>query len=1008
MSDKQINEKISRDQIVDCDISQELKDCYLDYAMSVIVSRAIPDCRDGLKPVQRRILYSMKELGLGPTTKFKKSALVVGHAMGRYHPHGDMAIYDTLVRMAQDFSLRYMLVNGQGNFGCFTGDTKIKLTDGRDLSFLDLIREQKQGKKHWGFAFNTKEKKVVITEILKPRKTSENQELVEITLDNDEKIKCTLNHKFMVRNGTYIEAQYLKEGDPLMPLYIDKYAGNDKNLKEYEIVMQPITGEWDFIHQLADEWNLDRCTKEKTTTTINHKVKKIQFLKEYQDVYDITTTPWHNFALASGVFVHNSIDGDPAAASRYTESRMRQIADDMFVDIEKETIDFVPNYDNTLKQPKVLPTKVPQLLLNGTTGIAVGMATNIPPHNLTEIMDALIYTVDNPDCDTDDLMKFVKGPDFPTGGTIYGWDTLKEAYATGKGKVLVRGNVEIVDNGKASQIVITEIPYMVNKAELIKKIAHLIEEKKIINIKDIRDESDKKGLTITIDLKKDANAKSIVNQLFKYTDLEKYFHINAIALVEDGLQPQLLSLKDILVEFISFRKTVVARRTHFLLRKAKERLHILEGLKTALDHIDEIIEIIKKSENKEDANLKLCKRFKFTEIQANVILETKLQAIANLEKMKILNELKEKQGLIDEYESILKDEKRIVKIIKEEFSEIKEKHGDERRTKAIKSLPDKINEQDLIPEEDVLITLSQSGYIKRMNANVLRTQQRGGKGITAYNSGEDDCLEHILTINTKDNMLFFSDKGKVYQALAYDINDASREAKGKAIQNFIDISSEEKITVILGHNPSKDKSSQYLLMATKNGVIKKTSLDEFSSIRKNGLLSIKLEKDDLLEWASFTTGDDLICLTTKQGQSITFSEKDVRPMGRASSGVTGIKLSKDDEVVGMIVIPKTLIKSNAAIISISELGFGKKTLIKEYRIQKRGGTGIKTFKITPKTGLLVTSKLANEEQVLISISKKGLILKTELSDVPILSRTTQGVKIMRIDSGDKVSEISII
>lgn len=424
---------------------------------------------------------------------------------------------------------------------------------------------------------------------------------------------------------------------------------------------------------------------------------------------------------------------------------------------------------------------------------------------------------------------------------------MKEAYATGKGKVLVRGNVEIVDNGKASQIVITEIPYMVNKAELIKKIAHLIEEKKIINIKDIRDESDKKGLTITIDLKKDANAKSIVNQLFKYTDLEKYFHINAIALVEDGLQPQLLSLKDILVEFISFRKTVVARRTHFLLRKAKERLHILEGLKTALDHIDEIIEIIKKSENKEDANLKLCKRFKFTEIQANVILETKLQAIAKLEKMKILNELKEKQGLIDEYESILKDEKRIVKIIKEEFSEIKEKHGDERRTKAIKSLPDKINEQDLIPEEDVLITLSQSGYIKRMNANVLRTQQRGGKGITAYNSGEDDCLEHILTINTKDNMLFFSDKGKVYQALAYDINDASREAKGKAIQNFIDISSEEKITVILGHNPSKDKTSQYLLMATKNGVIKKTSLDEFSNIRKNGLLSIKLEKDDLLE-----------------------------------------------------------------------------------------------------------------------------------------------------------------
>ncbi len=817
MADKNIENENQNDKILKCDISQELRECYIDYAMSVIVSRAIPDCRDGLKPVQRRILYSMKELGIGPTVKFKKCALIVGHAMGRYHPHGDMAIYDTLVRMAQPFSLRYTLVQGQGNFG--------------------------------------------------------------------------------------------------------------------------------------------------------------------------------------------SVDGDPAASSRYTECRMMAIADEMFNDIEKETIPLVPNYDNSLKEPKVLPTKVPQLLLNGTTGIAVGMATNIPPHHLGECMDAAMFLADNPDCNTDDLMQFVKGPDFPTGGTIYGWNEIREAYATGKGKVLIRGTAEIVENDKTRQIVITEIPYMVNKSELIKKIANLIEEKKIINIRDIRDESDKSGMTITIDLKKEANPKSILNQLYKYTDLEKYFHVNAIALIDDGLQPELLSLKDILREFLDFRKIVIFRRTQFLLRKAKERLHILEGLKTALDHIDEIIEIIKKSESKEDANLKLCKAFKFTEIQANVILETKLQAIAKLEKIKILNELKEKLDAIAEYEGIIKDQKRIIKIMKQEFAEIKEKFNDERRTKVVKGMPDKIEENDLIPEEDVLITLSQNGYIKRMSAGIFRTQQRGGKGITAYNGGDNDLLEHILTINTKDNLLFFSDKGKVYQTGAYDINDASRESKGKAIQNFIDISGDEKVTVVLGHNKEIAKNKKYLIMATQNGVIKKTELTEFQNIRKNGLLSIKLDKDDLLKWADFSSGDDLVCLVTKQGQSITFSEKDVRSMGRSSSGVTGIKLAKDDKIVGMMVLNKAASKAASAIVSISQLGYGKKTLLKEYRLQKRGGTGIKTFKITPKTGLLVTSKLADSQEVLIAISNKGLILQTELSAIPCLSRTTQGVKIMRIDEGDGVSEI---
>jgi DNA gyrase subunit A len=809
-----------KDKVIACSISQELKDCYIDYAMSVIVSRAIPDCRDGLKPVQRRILYSMKELGLTPTVKFKKSAMVVGHAMGRYHPHGDMAIYDSLVRMAQPFSLRYTLVNGQGNFG--------------------------------------------------------------------------------------------------------------------------------------------------------------------------------------------SIDGDSAAAQRYTECRMTHLANEMFNDIEKETVDFVPNYDNNLSEPKVLPTRIPQLLLNGTTGIAVGMATNIPPHNLSECMDAAIFLADNPDCDSDNLLDFIQGPDFPTGGTIYGWNEIKEAYNAGKGRVLIRGTAEIVEHGKTNQIVISEIPYAVNKSELIKKIANLIENKKILHIKDIRDESDKKGLTITIDLKREANPRNILNQLYKYTDLEKYFHINSIALVEDGLQPELLSLKSILKEFIEFRKSVIFKRTQFLLRKTKERLHILEGLKTALDHIDEIIDIIKKSDGKEDANIKLCKKFKFTEVQATVILETKLQAIAKLEKIKILNELKDKSNDAKDYEETLKNQKKIIKIMKQEFIEIKEKFGDERKTKLVKNTPDKIEESDLIPDLNVFITLSQDGYIKRMDANMFRTQNRGGKGITAYSGNNDDLLEHILNVSTKDTLLLFSDKGKVYQTGAYAIKDSSRESRGKAIQNFIDITTDEKVTVVLGHNEKVAKDKNYLIMATESGVIKKTPLSEFKNIRKNGLLSIKLGKDDLLKWADFSSGNDLICLVTKKGQSITFSEKDVRSMGRSSSGVTGIKLGKDDKVVSMMVIDKNIDKNKGSIVSLTQFGFGKKTLIKEYRLQKRGGSGIKNFKISEKTGLLVSSKLAIDQGVLMAISKKGLVLQTDLGNIPCLSRTTQGVRIMKLSAGDEVSEVSLL
>ena len=543
----------------------------------------------------------------------------------------------------------------------------------------------------------------------------------------------------------------------------------------------------------------------------------------------------HSF-ISNGFISHN------------TEAKLSTISDYLFEDIDKDTINFVPNFDGSDKEPTVLPARFPQLLINGTTGIAVSMATSIAPHNLTEVMDATLHLIDHPDSGVEELMTFVKGPDFPTGGIMYGMDDVKMAYATGKGRALVRGRAEIVDNNKKSQIVITEIPYMVNKSDMIKHIATLVEDKKILGIRDLRDESDKDGMRVTIDLKSDANPQSILNQLYKYTELEKYFYMNQIALTDKGTQPRLLTLKDMLADFIGHRKEVVLRRTRFLLKKYEDRLHILSGLATALDHIDEIIQIIKKSESKEDANLNLCKKFKFTEIQANAILETKLQALAKLEKHKIDEEIKEKENLIKECNAILKDEKKLFGVVKSELQEVRDRFVEPRRTEIKNNLPKEVSSMDLIPEENVLITLSKSGYIKRMNSDSLRTQQRGGKGVIAFEGqNPDDFLARIISANTKDYLLFFTDKGKVYQALAYDINESSRSAKGKAIQNFINIDASEVITAVLSYNPQKTGTNKFLIMATKKGVIKKTKIEEFASIRKTGLLAINLEKEDVLQ-----------------------------------------------------------------------------------------------------------------------------------------------------------------
>ena len=801
-------------------IEKEVQSSYLDYAMSVIVSRALPDVRDGLKPVHRRILYAMWRMGLKSGAKYRKSATVIGEVLGKFHPHGDLAVYDALVRLAQDFSLRYPLIEGQGNFG--------------------------------------------------------------------------------------------------------------------------------------------------------------------------------------------SIDGDPPGAMRYTECRLTSIANEMLEDLDKETVDFMPNYDNTRLEPKYLPAKLPQLILNGTMGIAVGMATNIPSHNLNEVVDALVYLVDHEDASIEDLMQFIKGPDFPTGGIVYGINSIKEAYATGKGSILCRAKTEIVEDEKEPKIIVTELPYQVNKAELISKIASLVEEKRIEGIKDLRDESDKEGLRIAIDLQKNALPNRILNQLFKYTELEKPFHVNMLALVENGLQPKILSLKGILEEYINHRKIVIRRRTEFLLRKTRERIHILEGLKTALDHIDEIIKLIKSAESREDAQKKLMIKYKFTEIQANAILEIKLANLAKLEKQKIEDELKEKQKLAAEYELILKQPKRILEIIKKELLELKAKYGDKRRTLIEPNLPNEIKDEELIPEKDILITFSQTGYIKRMDPLTLRAQKRGGKGVVAYETkNEDDLITHIISANTHDKILFFTDKGYLYQVPAFEINEASRTSRGKLIQNYLNLRPDEKVIMILNLKES-DKTNKFLVLLTKNGIIKKTKLEEYSNIRRAGIVAIKLFNNDTLVGAALTSGNDDLLIVTKLGQAIRFSEKDLRPMGRQATGVKGIKLSPQDEVISLVSVNNELQKQNPLVVLVTENGYGKRTKLSEYRKQRRGGGGIKTAKITEKTGKIVKALLNTNEETLIAVSQKAQMIKAPLDSISILKRSTQGVKIMTLDDDDKVAGASLL
>ena len=799
-------------------ITQEMEESYLSYAMSVIVSRALPDVRDGLKPVQRRILYSMWNLGLKHSAKFRKSATVVGEVLGKYHPHGDVAVYDTLVRMAQDFSLRYPLIEGQGNFG--------------------------------------------------------------------------------------------------------------------------------------------------------------------------------------------SMDGDSAAAMRYTESRLASIAEEMLLDIEKDTVDWTDNYDATRQEPRFLPAKLPQLLLNGTMGIAVGMATNIPPHNLSEIVDGLCFLIDHPDASIEQLIGFIKGPDFPTGGIIYNQKDILEAYSTGRGKIITRAKVDIAEAKPGHfQILVSEMTYQTNKAALIQKIADLVRAGKLPEIKDLRDESDKDGIRIVIELKKDAFPKKVVNKLYSATDLQKAYYLNMLALV-DGIEPRVLNLKSILEYYLSHREKVVVRRTKFELKKAKERAHILEGLKKALDHINQVIATIKKSPTKEKAHHNLMNKFRLSDRQATAILEMKLQTLAGLERKKIEEELEEKRRLIKKLEEILKSPKKIMGIIKKELMELKDKYGDERRTQVRKMAVGEFSQEDLVPNEETIISLTEDGYIKRVAKDTYRSQHRGGRGVVGGAIKEGDQIDKVLFAMTHDDLMFFSDSGKVFRLKAYELPESSRTAKGSSVVNFLQISTEEKITSLIAV-PQKT-NARYLIMQTTQGKIKKTPLKQFENVRRSGLAAIKLNKDDALGWVGLTSGEDEIMIVTAQGQSIRFIESQVRPMGRTAAGVKAIRLRKKDQVISMNIVKKDL--RQPLLLVISEKGFGKKTAVEKFKQQNRGGSGIKAAKLTARTGHLVSAHIIEknkQQKDLIASSNKGQIIRLPLESISELGRATQGVKIMRLKPGELLAATTI-
>lgn len=798
-------------------LETEMEKSYLAYAMTVIIARALPDVRDGLKPVHRRILHVMNQQGLRHSAKYRKSASVVGDVMGNYHPHGDAAIYDAMARLAQDFSMRYMLVDGQGNFG--------------------------------------------------------------------------------------------------------------------------------------------------------------------------------------------SLDGDPPAAMRYTEARMQLITEELLGDIEKDTVDFRPNYDGSKREPVVLPAKLPNLLLNGQVGIAVGMATNIPPHNLTELVDAIVTLIDTPEAGLDELMKHVKGPDFPTGGIIFGNESIRQAYGTGKGSIVVRAKAEITEDKKGnSHIVITEIPFAVNRATLVEKIAEVVKDKRVVGISDLRDESSSRegGTKIVIDLRKDSYPKKVLNQLFKLTPLQTAFHVNMLALVDNGRQPRVLSLEMMLREYLKHRQVVVRRRTEYELRKAKERAHVLEGLKIALDNIDAVIKTIRASATFDEARQNLMEQFTLTDIQARAILAMQLRRLTGLDRKAIEDELAELRKLISDLEKILSSESEVLRVIREELEELKAKYGDARRTQIVGSELGKFSEEELVPNEQVIVTLTSGNYIKRIPSNTYKSQGRGGKGIMGMTTKEEDVVEHLVLTQNHDFMLFFTNRGRVFRLKVYEVPAASRTAKGQPVVNLLQLAPGERVTSLVTFEGNADH--QFLFMATANGTVKKTPLTDYANVRANGLIAIKLDEGDELKWVKLTSGKDEIIMSTALAQAIRFKEGEVRPMGRATRGVRGIRLRKDDAVVGMDVV-----RSGMEMLVVMENGYGKRTKVDQFVTHARGGVGIKAGVVTAKTGKTVDVRAISEpSDEVVVVSTQGQVIRMPLSGISLIGRATQGVRVMRMADGDKVASVALV
>jgi len=901
--------------------------------------------------------------------EFIANGVLVHNCMGNYHPHGDVALYATMVRMAQDFNMRYPLVDGQGNFGCFTGDTKIKLLDGTEKSLAELA-ELPAGEVFHVYSVDA-EGQIVVGEGRHARITRRDAALVEVTLDTGERIRCTPDHRFLLRSGTYKEAQHLTPQDSLMPGYFDAAA------------LRKGVG--------SVSAGPEHC---------RYRVLFTQKLTECADVYDITVDEHHNFLLAGGVFVHNSIDADPPAAQRYTEARMTPFAMEMLQDLDRETVDWTENYDQTRREPVVLPGKFPNFLCNGGSGIAVGMATNIPPHNLREIVDGAIHLLDSPDADVEELLTFIKGPDFPTAGLILGTKGIRQAYATGRGSVVMqaRTSIEPIENGR-NQIVVTELPYQVIKSRLIEQIADLVKQKKIEGIADLNDYSDRNGMRVVVTLKREAYPRKVLNFLLKHTPLRTTFGVNMLALV-DG-QPRILTLKDALGHFLTHRREVIVRRTLFELNRAKARAHILEGLQIALDFLDEIIALIRRSRTPELARNEMMASFALTQLQADAILVMQLRALTGLEREKLENEYKELLKQIAFYEDILATPARVTAIIKQELRQLRDKYGDERRSRIVPMEAEEIGDEDLIPEEEMIVSITRDGYIKRVPKETYPTQHRGGKGRIGASIKEEDGIEHLFVATTHHYILFFTDRGRVYRLKAYEVPQTSRQAMGTAIINLINIQPGERITATVPMKEYKDVEG-FLLFATECGEVKRTPLAEFVNLRNNGLIVFDIEEDDALRWVAHTSGADEIILVTRKGMSIRFPETDLTPRSRSAGGVRGITLSedRDDVLVGMAVVDNAL-----DLLVIGERGISKRTPLKDYRGQTRGGKGILTMALTDKTGDIVDAKIVSPDDRLLIMTREGITIQLRVDDIRSSGRSTQGVRAINLAEDDRVASV---